>query len=126
MIKRTIIFVHRWLGVALCLIVVVWFASGIGMMYWEYPDVGPEDLLERSSSLDASTVALSPDEAYARLEETVAPGQVRLGTFDGRPVYHFGVFGRQQLVYADTGERQTSVSAEMMQRIVSAWTYDGR
>ncbi len=65
---------------------------------------------------------MSPGEAYARLEETVAPGQVRLGTFDGRPVYHFGVFGRQQLVYADTGERQTSVSAEMMQRIVSAWT----
>ena len=57
MIKRTIIFVHRWLGVALCLIVVVWFASGIGMMYWEYPDVGPEDLLERSPSLDGCVVS---------------------------------------------------------------------
>ena len=120
--KRLVIFVHRWLGVALCLLVVVWFSSGIGMMYWEYPDIGPEDLLERSPPLDASTIALSPENAYARLGESVSPGQVRLGTFDGRPVYRFGVFGQQHLVYADTGERHVSVSDEMMQRIVSRWS----
>ena len=52
----------------------------------------------------------------------MSPGQVRLGTLDGRPVYRFGVFGQQHLVYADTGERHVSVSDEMMRRIVSRWS----
>ena len=30
-LKRSAIFVHRWLGVALCLIFLLWFPSGIGM-----------------------------------------------------------------------------------------------
>ena len=38
-IKRSLIFVHRWLGVALCLIFLLWFPSGIGMMYWDFPSV---------------------------------------------------------------------------------------
>jgi hypothetical protein len=122
MVKRAIVFLHRWLGVALCVLVVLWFASGIGMMYWQYPDVGPEDLLERSPALDPSAVVWSPSDAYAVLGETVAPGQVRLGSFDGRPVYRFGVFGQQHLVYADTGERQQSVTTEMMRRIASSWS----
>ena len=44
-VKRGLIFVHRWMGVALCLLFLLWFASGIGMMYWEYPLIMPEDRL---------------------------------------------------------------------------------
>ena len=40
MFKRCVIFVHRWLGVALCLFFLLWFPSGIGMMYWDFPSVG--------------------------------------------------------------------------------------
>ena len=39
MLTRVAIFVHRWLGVALCLLFLLWFASGIGMMYWTFPEV---------------------------------------------------------------------------------------
>ena len=64
MIKRAIIFVHRWLGVALCLFFLLWFPSGIGMMYWEFPSVEAADRLDRSPALDPSTIRLSPAEAY--------------------------------------------------------------
>ena len=30
-LKRTVIFIHRWLGVALCLLFFIWFVSGIAM-----------------------------------------------------------------------------------------------
>ena len=47
MLKRSLILVHRWLGVALCLVFLLWFPSGIGMMYWDFPSVsagvGPRD-----------------------------------------------------------------------------------
>ena len=54
MIVRVAIFVHRWLGVALCLLFLLWFASGIGMMYWDFPNVTAADRLERSPALDAA------------------------------------------------------------------------
>jgi hypothetical protein len=121
MLKRAAIFVHRWLGVALCLIFLLWFPSGIGMMYWDFPSVSPDDRLERSPGLDPATVLLSPAEAYARLGATQPPAQARLNTFDGRPVYRFRSGRGESLVYADTGALPSSVSKEMMARIASAW-----
>ena len=120
-VKSAAVFVHRWLGVSLCLLFLLWFLSGIGMMYWGFPGVTPDDRLEHSAALDPTSVRLSPDEAYARLGVTDAPTQIRLNTFDGRPVYRFGNGGADSLVYADTGARQTDVSQEMRLRIASAW-----
>ena len=65
MLKRSAIFVHRWLGVALCLLFLLWFPSGIGMMYWDFPGVSAGDRLDRAASLDPSAIHLSPAEAYA-------------------------------------------------------------
>lgn len=120
MLKRSLIFVHRWLGVALCLVFLLWFPSGIVMMYWDFPSVSPADRLARSPTIDASRIRLSPSEAAA-MAGIDSPGQVRLNTFDGRPVYRFRA-GGEALVYADTGEEQIEVSKEMADRIASRWT----
>ena len=123
MLKRSLILVHRWLGVALCLVFLLWFPSGIGMMYWDFPSVSAGDRLERAPALDPSKIVLSPSEAAARLGEGQGRGQVRLNTFDGRPVYRFGGGrGGAAIVYADTGEEQIDVSKEMMDRVAAAWT----
>ena len=45
MTLRLLIFVHRWLGVALSVIFAIWFLSGIVMMYWTYPEVSARDRL---------------------------------------------------------------------------------
>src|SRR5687768_5697060 len=117
--KRLLIVMHRWLGVILCLLFLLWFPSGIGMMYWTFPGVTDADRLERSPALDASQVRLSAAEAYATLNAGAPPSSVRLNTFDGRPVYRFGG-GR--VVYADTGEAQGEVSQLMVRRIAATWT----
>src|SRR4029079_2474679 len=108
-IKRAIIFVHRWLGVALCLPFLLWFPSGIVMMYWGYPEVTAEDRLERSPAIDSSAVRLTPVEELKRwgLEARVG---ARLNTFDGRPVYRFQLEYGESIVYADTGDDQISGS----------------
>jgi hypothetical protein len=122
LLKRSLIVVHRWLGVTLSLVFLIWFPSGIGMMYWDYPSVSQADRLARSPVLDASTVKLSPLDAYKTLGNDGPPGQVRLNTFDGRPVYRFGGRGGQQIVYADTGDEQLEVPQDMVHRAASAWT----
>jgi hypothetical protein len=122
-LKRSMILVHRWLGVALCLLFLLWFASGIGMMYWDFPSVSPADRLERSPALSSVAIAFSPTEAYAKLGKPGLPASTRLNTFDGRPVYRFRTGRDETLVYADTGESQRAVPREMVDRIASAWTH---
>src|SRR5712691_1649078 len=121
MIKRSLIFIHRWLGVAVCLFFLLWFPSGIGMMYWDFPGVTDADRLDRSPALDPSTVRLSPAEAFATLGQKPPPNQVHLNTFDGRPAYRFRAGGGEDIVYADTGEPQSAVSPDMALRIALAW-----
>jgi hypothetical protein len=118
MFKHSLIFVHRWLGVALCMLFLLWFPSGIGMMYFPMPSVTPASRLERQPVLDPSKVAVSPGEAAAKLG--VDAGDLRLTSFDGRPAYRPG--GGGPVLYADTGEEQGEVSDEMVQRVASAWT----
>jgi hypothetical protein len=120
MLKRSIIVIHRWLGVALCLLFLLWFPSGIGMMYFPMPSVSPADRLERAPSLDASKVVLSPAEAASKLD--VGPGALRLSSFDGRPAYRTGGRGGGAVLYADTGEEQGDVSMDMVRRLASSWT----
>jgi hypothetical protein len=120
--KRTAIVVHRWLGVALCALFLLWFPSGIAMMYWQYPEVSPADRLEHAAALEPSTVKLSPAAALARAELSAAPRQVVLATFDRRPVYRFRVGRDEVMVYADTGDLQVEVPRAMTDRIASAWS----
>jgi hypothetical protein len=119
-VKRALIFVHRWLGVALCIIFLLWFPSAIGIMYWDFPDVRPADRIAHAEPIDAAKIRLSPAEALARLGIEGIEPSVRLATFDGRPVYQFddGAY----VVYADTGEQQIEVSDAMVRRVAQAWT----
>ena len=127
-ILRFLIFFHRWVGIALCVVFLLWFPSGIGMMYWSYPEVSAEDRLDRSPKLDPAKIVLSPEEAAGKAGAQANPGQIRLNSFDGRPVYRVGGGGRggrggsARIIYADTGEEQTEVSTEMVDRIAAAWT----
>jgi hypothetical protein len=122
MFKRSLIFIHRWLGVALCVFFLLWFPSGIGMMYFPMPSVTQTDLLQRLPVLDASKVVVSPGEAATKLGVDI--DDLRLSSFDGRPAYRVGG-GRGDggpVLYADTGEEQGDASTEMVQRVASAWT----
>ncbi len=119
---KIVIFVHRWLGVALCLIFLLWFPSGIGMMYWDFPSVSTADRLERSPVLDPASIRVSPLEAYNTLGGVPPATQVGLNTFDGRPAYRVRAGRDETIVYADTGETRGEVTREMVDRIASRWT----
>jgi len=121
MLKRSLIVVHRWLGVALCLLFLLWFPSGIVMMYWDFPSVTAADRLARSPALDPSTVVVPPSEAIAVLKTPSAAPQIRLNIFDGRPVYRVRSGRGETVVYADTGQIRDAMSQEMLDRIAAAW-----
>ena len=101
--RRAVILSHRYLGLVLSLLVIMWFATGITMMYWGgMPRVTPELRLERLQPVDFSRVRVTPAEAAARAD--IEPrGRVTLSTLLDRPIYRFGS-RNSTVVFADTGE----------------------
>ena len=117
-LRRLLIFVHRWLGVALSVIFLIWFVSGIVMMYWGFPGVTERDRLARAPVLDPARITLSADAARATLGLEESPGQVSLSSFDGRPVY---TLAGGAMVYADDGTMPGEVGDAMIDRAAAAW-----
>ena len=125
--KRSLIFVHRWMGVALAILFMLWFSSGIVMMYWSYPQVNDRDRLAHAAVLRAADVRVTAAEAYARLGREEPPAQVLLTTFDNRPVYRFDGGNPNDgdapsMVYADDGTVQKAVTPRLVARAASQWT----
>jgi hypothetical protein len=119
-IRRSLVAVHRWLGVALSLNLFVWFVSGVGMMYWDFPSVSAADRFARSPVLDGNAIRVSLADAFdaAGLQSA---DEMRLDTFDGRPVYRLRTGGTQRIVYADSRELRQSISRDQIDRIASQW-----
>ena len=101
-INRWLIWTHRYVGIPLSVLFVVWFASGIVMMYTgDMPRLAPQERLERLEPLDLSRVGLTPAAAAEQARSGQFPDRVTLLTVLGRPAYRFdGV-----TVFADTGAR---------------------
>lgn len=97
-----LITVHRWLGVVFCLIVFVWFASGIVMIYKRMPAFTDDERVARLPPLSTDRIRLSPAEAALKAGVD-APRRVRLLMIDSRPAYQFFAQQRWTTVFADDG-----------------------
>src|SRR5215831_14215824 len=99
-LRRLLILTHRYLGIPLSLLFVVWFASGIAMIYvGGMPALSAEQRLERLPGLDVAAVKVTPEDAAKRaLDES--PERVTLLTVLGRPAYRID----DATVFADDGE----------------------
>jgi hypothetical protein len=98
-----LMFVHRYLGVAFCLIFVIWFASGIVMVYKRLPEYSAEERLARLPALNAAAIRLTPAEALEAANLGDAPRRVLLTSLQSRPAYRFVVDGGTVTVFADDG-----------------------
>jgi len=117
-LRKWLILSHRYAGIALSLMVVMWFATGIAMMYaGGMPRVTPETRLERLPNLDLAGVRLTPAEAAER-GLVDSPGRTLLLSIMGRPAYRFGA-GDPTTVFADTGELLEEASLAQSKTVAS-------
>lgn len=112
---RVLVYTHRWLGIALGLLFIVWFASGIVMMYARMPSLDPVERLARLPALTPSSIRVPPPAFRdgARLS---------IGSLEGRPVYRIAGGARTQFVFADTGDAVPVVDREQALRIALAFS----
>ena len=103
LLRKWLILSHRYAGIVLSLLVVMWFVTGITMMYvGGMPRLTPEMRLEKLPNLDLARVHLTPSEA-AEAGLVDSPGRAVLLSVMGRPAYRFGS-GDPTTVFADTGD----------------------
>lgn len=101
--KRQLYLWHRWLGIVIGLLVLLWFGSGIVMMYVPYPELTEQERMGWLAPLDPGHVRIQAGTAW---EATALPGMpdaVRLNTVAGRPAWHFQHERSWHSVWADSG-----------------------
>jgi hypothetical protein len=103
-IRKPIVWGHRYLGVGVSLLFLMWFLSGIGMIYSRgMPRLTPEMRLARLAPLDLDEVRVSPAEAASIVRFLPDAREVTLSTVLDRPAYRFSE-PNGAIVFADTGE----------------------
>jgi uncharacterized iron-regulated membrane protein len=113
--RRTLILAHRYLGIVLSLMFLMWFVTGIGMIYSRgMPRLTPQVRLSRLTPLDLSQVKLTPSEAATKAD--VEGGRATLLTVMGRPAYRFG---NSTTVFADTGEFMIDIDSAAAGKIAA-------
>ncbi len=119
LLRRFLILSHRYLGIVLSALIVMWFATGITMMYvGGMPRLTPELRLERMPGLDLSRVHLTPAEAAERGLVDPSAGRVAVLSVMDRPAYRFGE--REAVtVFADNGEVLEEVTLDQARTIAS-------
>jgi hypothetical protein len=107
--KRWLFLLHRWAGIALCLVMALWFLSGMVMLYVGYPKLTPAEQLDGLPALRAEGCCVPLAQALAAAQLPAA-SQWRLGSVAGRPRYLFSD-GRKTAVAVDalSGQRISAV-----------------
>lgn len=89
----------------MCMLFALWFASGVVMMYVEYPELTENERLEYLPPLNLEGVKLTPFEAASRLESGALSTAVKLTTVLNRPAFEFlGIDRQVAMVFADSGD----------------------
>ncbi len=84
--KRALIFLHKWLGVALALLFLIWFASGIVLYYVPFPGLTQAERLAGLVPLNPGAgCCLTAQQAAQR--NGLGAGDARLGMLAGAPVW---------------------------------------
>jgi hypothetical protein len=103
---RVLIQSHRWAGIVLGLMAVMWFATGIAMIYvGGMPRLTPQARLDHLPVLDFARVKITPAQAAGKLGSAEAmPGAPTLAMVQDRPAYRFAS-ARNVTVFADDGSQ---------------------
>ena len=111
---------HRWLGIVTCLLCVMWFLSGLVMLYVPFPSWSDDERVSALPVIAAERVVVTPDAALTTAGVGTLPAVFRLEMFADEPVYRIVAGGRHTSVSAVTGEPIREVSVDAARRHLAA------
>jgi hypothetical protein len=121
--KRWLYLVHRWLGIALCVVMALWFLSGMVMLYVGYPKLTTEERLQGLPPLPAAGCCVPISQALAAAGMAQGPGAPLAAARQGKPAPATiswrltSVAGAPRYVLGDASRTLVAVDARSGQRI---------
>ena len=102
-LTRHLSWLHRWLGIVMCLFFAAWFVSGAIMLYVPFPSLSDTARYRGEPPVDVAAVTVSPAAAIAA--SGLRPEMVRLIQGRREPVFIIGdSAGRVRVIDAVTGK----------------------
>lgn len=109
---RWLYLIHRWIGIATCLLFAIWFISGVVMMYVAFPGLSDAERRGFLPAVDWPAVQLAPDAALRLAGQQDWPRSLRLEMLGAEPVYRIQPYsGAALAVSARDGRVITSFNA---------------
>lgn len=103
-LRRWLYIVHRWIGIATCLLFAMWFISGVVMMYVAFPQLTDAERLMALPPIAWDKVQVTPDRAMEAAGFKAYPRELRLMMLNEEPVYRLlGWDGDRKTVSAIDG-----------------------
>lgn len=116
---RLILLAHRYLAVAVGLIVTLWCLSGFVMMYQAYPELTESERLRGLEPLSLGHCCRPGDAAGAELEAAAPP--FRIAMLGGEPVLRLGRGGSAEPRSLRTGRPVTGLAAAELGDVARRW-----
>jgi hypothetical protein len=116
---RALIYTHRWLGIAIGFFFLLWFASGLVMIYARMPVLEHAERLARLQAIAPASIRFAPPHPDGEISRFV------IATIEGRPIYRITAGGRTQHTFADSGDPAPPVDADQAVRIASSFASVG-
>ncbi|HEY9194021.1 MAG TPA: hypothetical protein VIO81_14225 [Methyloversatilis sp.] len=119
---------HRWLGIAGCLLFVMWFSSGLVMTQVGFPNLTEAERLHGLGVLAPGEVVITPDQAMQAAGLTVFPRRIWLESLlreDGvaRPVWRMvAADGSRHAIDAVSGQPVDAVAPAQATAIARAFS----
>lgn len=120
MMTRLIRFIHRILGTLLGILFLVWFLSGMVMIYHTFPRVRAEDRIGKMDPLSAENLP-ALQTLKERLPEHESIRRVTLNRFLGETVFHIQTDRNSYDLPADSTVSLAPVDGNRIARIASLW-----
>ncbi|OAF19426.1 PepSY domain-containing protein [Bradyrhizobium neotropicale] len=108
----TIVLVHRWLGIAFCLLFAMWFATGIVMHFVPFPSLTEAERFAGLAPLDRTQVTIAVGDVVTA-SGIAGAGRARLIQRSDGPVYIVEGSSRLRAVRASDGTDATVTSSDV-------------
>jgi PepSY-associated TM region len=95
---------HRWLGIAVGIMLVFWFASGCVLSFVPFPVLSPADRLAGAEPIDTASIRVPPQAVLPSSKEQGVQS-LRLRSVNGEPRYLLIADGQSSMFSATTGLR---------------------
>ncbi|MBR0714738.1 PepSY domain-containing protein [Bradyrhizobium liaoningense] len=118
-----VVFLHRWLGIAFCLLFAMWFATGIVMHFVPFPALADAERFAGLAPVDIARVAIGPVEAV-QASGIADAMRVRLVQRSDGPAYVVSGASRLRAVRASDGADAAVTSPDIA--LVVARDHAGR